>query len=74
VRLIEIRVELSILECQIHNVMERFNQEQKRRTRTIRLFPNVESCERLVITIAMQIHEGGICQKKLRFFLIEKST
>jgi putative transposase len=40
-----------------NNVVERFNQEQKRRTRTVRLFPIIESCERLVITIAMRIHE-----------------
>jgi putative transposase len=39
------------------NVVERINQEQKRRTRIVRLFPSIESCERLVITIAMRIHE-----------------
>jgi len=39
------------------NVVERINQEQKRRTKAVRLFPNVESCERLVVTIAMRIHE-----------------
>ena len=39
------------------HVVERINQEQKRRTRAVRLFPNVESCERLVVTIAMRIHE-----------------
>ncbi len=39
------------------NVVERINQEQKRRTRVVRLFPSVESCERLVITLAMRIHE-----------------
>ena len=39
------------------NVIERINQEQKRRTKTVRLFPNVQSCERLVVTIAIRIHE-----------------
>lgn len=39
------------------NVVERINQEQKRRTKAVRLFPNIESCERLVVTIAMRIHE-----------------
>lgn len=39
------------------NIVERINQEQKRRTKAVRLFPNVESCERLVVTIAMRIHE-----------------
>jgi len=40
-----------------NNLLERMNQEQRRRTRVVRLFPSVESCERLVITIAMRIHE-----------------
>lgn len=39
------------------NVVERINQEQKRRTKAVRLFPNIESCERLVVTIAIRIHE-----------------
>ncbi len=40
-----------------NNLIERLNQEQKRRTRTVRLFPSAASCERLVIAIAMRIHE-----------------
>lgn len=40
-----------------NNLLERMNQEQRRRTRTVRLFPSIKSCERLVITIAMRIHE-----------------
>lgn len=46
------------------NVIERINQEQKRRTRVVRLFPSVESCERLVVTIAMRIHEEWATNKK----------
>lgn len=46
------------------NLMERMNQEQRRRTRTVRLFPSVESCERLVITIAMRINEEWSTSKK----------
>jgi putative transposase len=46
------------------NVVERINQEQKRRTRVVRLFPSVASCERLVITIAMRIHEEWASGKK----------
>jgi transposase-like protein len=46
------------------NVVERVNQEQKRRTRVVRLFPNVESCERLVTRIAMDIHEEWASGKK----------
>ena len=47
-----------------NNLMERMNQEQKRRTRSARLFPSVESCERLVITIAMRINEDWSTSKK----------
>lgn len=39
------------------NVLERVNLEQRRRTRVVGLFPSISSCERLVTTIAMQIHE-----------------
>lgn len=46
------------------NVVERLNQEQKRRTRVARLFPSVESCERLVVTIAMRIHEEWATGKR----------
>jgi putative transposase len=46
------------------NVVERINQEEKRRTRIARLFPSVESCERLVVMIAMGIHEEWATGKK----------
>ena len=39
------------------NGMERINQEIKRRTRVVRVFPNEESCERLVTAILQEIHE-----------------
>jgi len=46
------------------NVVERINQEQKRRTRSVRLFPSIKSCERLVVTLAMRIHEEWSSGKK----------
>lgn len=46
------------------NVVERMNQEQKRRTRVARLFPSVESCERLVIRVAMDINEEWVSGNK----------
>jgi transposase-like protein len=46
------------------NVVERQNQEQKRRTRVVRLFPSVESCERLVITLSMRMHEEWATGKR----------
>jgi putative transposase len=39
------------------NIAERVNQEIRRRTRTVRIFPNVASCERLVGAIVMEISE-----------------
>lgn len=46
------------------NGVERMNQEQKRRTRVARLFPSISSYERLVITIAMRIHEEWVFGNK----------
>ena len=39
------------------NLMERLSQEIKRRTRVIRLFPNVASCARLVSALLMERSE-----------------
>lgn len=39
------------------NVVERLNQEIRRRTCVARLFPNESSCERLVTAICMDLHE-----------------
>ena len=39
------------------NLLERINEEIKRRTRVARLFPNEQSCERLVTAIVMEIAE-----------------
>lgn len=42
------------------NMAERVNQEIRRRTRVARIFPNVESCERLVGAIVMEISEDWL--------------
>ena len=34
--------------------------ELKRRTLVVRIFPNVQSCLRLIRTLAMEIHENWI--------------
>jgi putative transposase len=39
------------------NMLERVNQEIKRRTRVVRIFPNPDSCLRLVSSILMEISE-----------------
>ncbi len=40
------------------NLLERFNQEVKRRTLVVRIFPNEASCLRLVRAIAAEQHEA----------------
>src|SRR5580765_4173393 len=42
------------------NMLERLNQELKRRTHVVRIFPNAESCLRLVRALAVEIHEDWI--------------
>ena len=39
------------------NLLERFNQEIKRRTLVVRIFPNEASCLRLVRAVAAEMHE-----------------
>ena len=42
------------------NMLERFNEEIKRRTRVARIFPNASSCLRLVRALAVETHEGWL--------------
>ena len=42
------------------NVLERLNQELKRRTHVIRIFPNPESCLRLIRALAVEVHENWL--------------
>ncbi len=42
------------------NMLERINQELKRRTHVIRIFPNEASCLRLIRALAVEIHEDWI--------------
>jgi putative transposase len=42
------------------NMLERLNQEIKRRTHVVRIFPNAESCLRLVRALAVETHEGWL--------------
>ena len=42
------------------NMLERLNQEIKRRTHIVRIFPNAESCLRLIRALAVEIHEDWI--------------
>lgn len=40
------------------NMLERFNEEIKRRTRVVRIFPNEASCLRLIRALGVERHEG----------------
>jgi putative transposase len=42
------------------NMLERLNQELKRRTHVVRIFPKAESCLRLVRALAVETHENWL--------------
>jgi putative transposase len=42
------------------NMLERLNQELKRRTLVVRIFPNGESCLRLIRALAVETHENWL--------------
>ena len=44
------------------NMLERLNEEIKRRTHVVRIFPNGESCLRLVRALAVETHENWLEQ------------
>ena len=48
------------------NLIERLNQELKRRSRVVRIFPNEAACLRLLSAVALEIHEDWLTGR--RFF------
>ncbi|MQK95553.1 transposase, partial [Escherichia coli] len=42
------------------NMHERLNEEIKRRTRVVRIFPNAESCLHLVRALCVETHEAWL--------------
>jgi transposase-like protein len=42
----------------VTNMLERLNQELKRRTHVVRIFPNAAACLRLVRALAVEAHEN----------------
>ena len=46
------------------NGLERLNQEIKRRTRVVRIFPNRESCLRLVTALAVEVSEERVTGRR----------
>ena len=47
------------------NMLERYNEEIKRRTRVVRIFPNEQSCIRLVAALAMETNEEWMTRRYL---------
>ena len=45
-------------------MLERLNEEIKRRTHVVRIFPNGESCLRLVRALAVETHENWLEQHR----------
>jgi transposase-like protein len=41
-------------------MLERLNEEIKRRTHVVRIFPNAEACQRLVRALAVETHENWL--------------
>ena len=41
-------------------MLERLNEEIKRRTHVVRIFPNAESCRRLVRALCVETHENWL--------------
>ena len=53
------------------NMVERFNQELKRRTRVIRVFPNENACVRLISALSMEANEEWMERRYLRMEAVE---
>jgi putative transposase len=47
-------------------MLERLNEEIRRRTQVVRIFPNGESCLRLVRALAVETHENYLNMDDLR--------
>jgi putative transposase len=56
------------------NVLERYNQELKRRTRVVRIFPNGASCVRLVCALAIETNEEWLGRRYLRMDVEEEAA
>ena len=56
------------------NMLERYNQELKRRTRVVRIFPNAASCLRLICAMAIETNQEWLDRRYLRMDLQEDET
>ena len=51
------------------NIIERLNEEIRRRERVIRIFPNEESLERLIGALQKEINDDWISRKYINMYL-----
>ena len=56
------------------NMLERYNQELKRRTRVVRIFPNAASCLRLICAMAIETNQDWLDRRYLRMDLQGNKT
>ena len=50
----------SITNLKSTDILERLNEEIKRRTHVVRIFPSAESCLRLIRALAVEMHENWL--------------
>ncbi len=53
------------------NMLERYNEELRRRTRVVRIFPNAESCLRLILALAAETHERWLTGQRYLYGRID---
>ena len=56
------------------NMLERYNEERRRRTRVVRIFPNAESCLRLILALAAETHERGLTGQRYLYGRVSAPT
>ena len=56
------------------NMLERYNEELRRRTRVVRIFPNAESCLRLILALAAETHERWLTGQRYLYGRVSAPT
>ena len=56
------------------NMLERYNEELRRRTRVIRIFPNAESCLRLILALTTETHERWMTGRRYLYGRVSVPT
>ncbi len=56
------------------NMLERYNEELRRRTRVVRIFPNAEFCLRLILALAAETHERWLTGQRYLYGRVSAPT